>query len=230
MAVAFGSVIGSNAAAGPQQTLVITTTATANVGERLVVCGSYFENFALTSVTDSAGNTYAIDIENFDGVRVFIASTHVTTQLSSGGTITATSSNASTTWFNSHAASFTGVASSSAVDTTNATQDDDATQSTTATSLSTNDGVIVGVFALRDGTDRSRSSGSGTAIAETKGGSINQGSQYQLLTASGSYNSQWVWSGTDLQNSNTAHVIYKGDAGPPPPAPKIRVVQSTLRW
>lgn len=109
--MAFGSVgtLGSQGSASAGTTVVITTTATAEVGNVIVVWTAW-DNSATTdsdttqlSVTDSAGNTYTRIRERNessgaadDGVLGAFFYTVVTSQLSSGGTITVTNSSSET--------------------------------------------------------------------------------------------------------------------------------------
>ncbi len=121
---------------------------------------------------------------------------------------------ATASWLNIHAATYSGVATSSAVDTTNTLPDDDENMATTATSSSMADAVIVGCFVMRSGTDWTwTAGGSATKNSETKGGNVNFASQRRVLTVSGSYNSSGSWSGTDNLDGICGHVIYKGISG-----------------
>jgi hypothetical protein len=217
MAAAFVQSIGSRTAGGGSTTTALTTSATAAVGERIVVSLAWFEaGSSITGVVDSAGNTYAIDIQSYSGIGIAICSAHVTSQLTSGGTITITYSAAACDWRNIHAATYSGVASSSAVDTTNATPDDDQNMATTATNSSTEDAVIVGAFAMRKLADVGWTAGGGsTEIADdTHIPNINFASQYRVITATGSNNSSGAWSSSDTLDGMAAHVIYKGAGGP----------------
>jgi hypothetical protein len=180
----------------------------------------------LASVADSAGNTWAIDVQGMHGTAgIAICSAHVTSQLTSGGTITLTFSNADGLWRSVHAATFSGVASSSAVDSTSTRADDFADQQTVASAASTNDGVIVGAHGLRAGFDRSWvPSGSATEISETYSGSYNAASQYKILTVSGSYSTAGDWnSAAEALDGAVAHVIYKGAGALTPPYVSVSV-------
>jgi hypothetical protein len=219
MTAAFVQSIGTRTAAGGATTTVLTTTATAAVGERIVVATGWFEaGSSITGVIDSAGNTYAIDIQSYSGVGIAICSAHVEFQLASGQTITVTYSTSAADWRNIHAATFSGIAAASAVDTTNATPDDDQNMATTATNSSTEDAIIFGAFAMRKATDVGwTAGGSSTEIADdTHIPNLNFASQYRVLTASGSNNSSGAWSTSDLLDGMAAHVIYKGGGGAAP--------------
>jgi hypothetical protein len=233
MAVAFGRSLGS-ATGDSSTTLVITTGAVANTGERIVVEVGMFSGGTgvISGVADSAGNTYAIDLQDeSNSVRVAICSAHVTSELASAGTIEITLSTADSNWMNAHAQAYTGVASSSAVDTTDAEGFAGDVWATTATASSTADAVIVGCGAMRDVTDRTHTPGTNltTATALTSGGNLNFASVYRILTSAASFNAGGTFSGTDFQNSNSAHVIYKGSGEAPPAAPTLRIVRSNLR-
>jgi hypothetical protein len=213
MAVAFVQDIGFDDT-GTGSTTVVTTTATATVGQRIVLAVIYVDLSGATtvsSVADSAGNTWAVDVQGMHGTAgIAICSAHVTTQLTSGGTITVTYSDANATWHNVHAFTFSGVASSSPVDSTSTRAFDFADQDTIASAASTNDSVIVGAFEMRDALDLSWvPRDSATEIRETAGGNTNAASQYKILVASGSYSSGGDWSAAGSDGA-VAHVIYKG--------------------
>lgn len=105
MAWGKGDALGSANSNTSTTTLVITTTATAEVGNMIVVASAWDNtdtaDTALSShlkVTDSAGNIYTIlgSVANAQGAaaggaHIILAAAMVTTQLTSGGTITVTS-------------------------------------------------------------------------------------------------------------------------------------------
>jgi hypothetical protein len=195
MPVAFVQSIGNATPAGNASTIALTTTATAVVGERIVVEGYWVDTAGVTtlsSVADSAGNTWAIDVSALHGTAgIAICSAHVTTQLTSGGTITLTFSDANADMRQAHAETFSGIASSSAVDSTSTRAFDFSDQDTIASAA-----VIVGAFSMRAVADLSWVPRDGaTEIAETKSGNNNAASQYRILTASGSYSAGGDWSG-----------------------------------
>jgi hypothetical protein len=236
MAAAYGALIGTAEGSGVSSTLVVTTTVTASVGERIVLHVGWFESgTTLSCVADSAGNTYAVEIQNAQsGTSAGIATAHVTTQLSSSGTITATFSTASADWRQAVAHTVTGVASSSYTDGTGTESNAvaDAAWDTSDTVTTVADAIIVGCCSFRTGLGNlTHTAGTNmTAVGETFAGNMNFAAVYRVLTATGTYDARGTWSSTDSSHSSAVHVVLKGDAGPPPPAPKIRVVQSTLRW
>jgi hypothetical protein len=218
MAAAFVQSIGVTTGTSGATTFVLTTTATAVVGERIVVEVGWFEaGSSITGVVDSAGNTYAIDLQNYTDVGVAICSAHVTSQLTSGGTITVTFSTSAVDWRNLHAFTLSGIASSAAVDTTNATPDDDQNAATTATNSSTADALIAGGFSMRSATDLAwAAGGSSTEVTESKSGNLNFASQYRVISVAGNNNSSGQWTPNDCQEGVAAHVIYKGAGGAAP--------------
>jgi hypothetical protein len=213
MAGALGRSLGqaTNDAAA---TLGITTGAVANVGERIVVEVGYFSgSTTITGVTDSAGNTYAIDLQNLsNNMAVAICSAHVTTQLASSGTITIAFSDTGANWQAAHAQAYTGLASSAAVDTTDPQPFSDQNWATAATAAAAAGAVIVGCAAMRDSTSRTHTPGTNmtTATTKTQSGNNNFASVYRELASAASFNALGAFSGTDFQNSNSGHVIYKG--------------------
>jgi hypothetical protein len=215
MAVAFVQDIGSSTTDSGGTTHEITTTATATVGQHIVVGFGWFgAATTVSSVTDSAGNTYSVDIQGVNGMSIAVCSAPVTSQLTSGGTITITMNDSNADWQASRAATFSGIATASYVNSTDVEGFSDQNMATAATA-STDDSVIVGACAMRDVTDRSFTPGTNhTQIAtDLKGGSNNFAMQYRILTSASTFNSSGAWSGTDFQNSAAAHVIYKGAVG-----------------
>lgn len=230
MAAAFVQSIGSSIPADTSSP-AITTSATATVGQRIVAIIGYFDNgTTVSSVADSAGNTYAIDLQTgANGMRVAFASAHVTTQLTSGGTITFTLSG-SGSWLNLAAMTISGIETSSYTDgtgtysasSTGGTPYPWDTSDTTTTSA---DAIIVGAHALRDGIDQSHTAGTNmTEVHETKGGNINFATVYRVLTATGTYDARGEWGATSTLAAQGGHVVYKAAAtGPTPPYVSISV-------
>ena len=208
MAATFGRSLGSVTPADTANA-VLTTTAVANVGERIVVQFAWWGAVGpgtVTGVTDSAGNTYVNDGSGLDGIYMGTWSAPVTTQLPSGGTITVAISNGGDTWINVAAMALVNAA---AAESANRYGDDDATLATTATALSAASGVVVACAAMRSGTDFTfTAGGSFTKVAETKGGNINFATEYREVTSAGSYNASGTWSGTDTLDGQAMHVIY----------------------
>ena len=103
MAIAFGRALGTAVLNTSGTTLVITTSATATVGEWIIVRVAA-DNLSATTPTftcaDSASNTYTVDRQDARvataaaGIAGAVISAPVTTQLTSGGTITITLSGA----------------------------------------------------------------------------------------------------------------------------------------
>jgi hypothetical protein len=103
MPIAFGRDLGTGQINTSGTTVVITTIATADVGEWIIVRVAT-DNLSATTPTftcaDSAGNTYAVDIEGARsasagaGIAGAVFSAPVTSQLASGQTITVTLSGA----------------------------------------------------------------------------------------------------------------------------------------
>jgi len=109
MAWSAGNSLGSNSAASGA-TIAITTGAVHNAGERIVVWIAWGQNTrTLSSVTDSAGNTYTIlRTKLLLNKCVGIAVSNGANALGAGGTITATLSASSATGIMSCAKAYVG--------------------------------------------------------------------------------------------------------------------------
>lgn len=91
MSIGAPTLLGSaNATSGVAATLAMTTTADSPVGSLVIVAVAYRSASAISSVTDSAGNTYSGDTQTTNTVSVRLFWSVITTDLPSGGTITAT--------------------------------------------------------------------------------------------------------------------------------------------
>jgi len=89
--MAIGIPVNIGTAQGTTATVVITTSATANVGD-LILVATVMNGMGASAVIDSAGNTYTQDKTGTNSVILRVWRTIVTTQLVSGGTITITGS------------------------------------------------------------------------------------------------------------------------------------------
>jgi hypothetical protein len=194
----------------------LTTSATATVGQRIVVCGCSFSDDNVTGVTDSSSNTWAVDVNTVaDFVRVYIASTPVTTQLTSGGTITVAFSG-DESWLGLSAFTLAGIRTASATDGTGTFADAAGPTSwnTTDTVTTFADSIIVGACAIRESVDRTMTAGTSfTKVHDLYAGSnMNFASEYRVLSATGTVDASGTWSGTDFLAETAAHVVYKGIA------------------
>jgi hypothetical protein len=205
MAASFGRSLGSVASSGPNP-VVLTTTATASVGERIVVGISCLTAQTFT-VTDSAGNTYTSELAGTDGLGMHVHSAPVTTQLTSGGTISALGS-VDETWVGVAAAALVDVGT---LESSNAVRDDFGdVYATSATALAGSAGVLVGFSADRNGSAAAHTAGTNlTEFADFRSGNINMAAQYRDLSAPGSYNSSGGFASTGGFAGRYAHVIYQ---------------------
>ena len=204
MPIAFGRALGTGAINTSGTTVVITTSATATVGEWIVVRVAT-DNLSATTPTftcaDSAANTYAVDIEGARsasagaGIAGGVFSAPVTTQLTAGDTITVTLSGA-TFAKASTAHAFTGVGGRRASGT-NSANGASTTPSVTLTTPVSGD-LVVGHIAHESRTapsaydaDTSNGSWSTGAVHPSAGsGTDNQRVQviyqYKIVTGTGS--------------------------------------------
>lgn len=121
MAIGTPVKLGNTSSTTNVTTTQMTTLAAVAAGESIIV-GFVVENATrtLSSVTDSAGNTYAIDQHLLSGTRhLYVASCHNASALASGSLITATTDANTTSRRAVWALSVSGLATSSALDKTN---------------------------------------------------------------------------------------------------------------
>jgi hypothetical protein len=211
--------------------IALTTTATVAVGKFIIVAVGKWAGGDLDHVEDSAGNTYTIDKEDDDAglAGLYICSSKVTTQLSSGGTITAVYAS-STSARAVYASVFTGLKTSSWVGNTNTQREVDAdTDWTTGSITRATDGELV-YAAIHNDSQNTTCDATGPAADLHNFGtaSISYSSAYRIFTSSGSD----AISGTvgvasdEIVINGVAYLAETAAA----PAPKLRVVQSNLRW
>lgn len=134
-----GSILSS---AGSDNHTVVTTIA---VGKRAVLLIRTQESVGVSSITDSAGNTWAIDrTYNRTGQSEYVvASAHITSVLTGGSaTITITWGSAAYSYKDFALWQLSGVASSGAVDSTAGSEAFGATITTTDTTIATNTCIV----------------------------------------------------------------------------------------
>jgi len=122
-----------------------TTVAVNSVAILAIAC---LANKVASSVTDSVGNTYAVDVTAADGTRALsFCSAQIATQITSGDTITVNWNPVTSGQVNIWVQEVTGLATSSVYDTT-ATATGTGTALATATSptLALADEIVFGVF------------------------------------------------------------------------------------
>jgi len=230
MAIGTPTAIGSNTGTGT--TVVITTTATAVVGTRIIVeCGG---SSTVSGVADSAGNTYALDRQHSNGgANVTIASAPVTTQLTSGGTITVTY--AAGVNFIAAAQSVSGLEPSAAVDQVNSQTQFGATawNSGNVTTVQ-NDELLVGVSHCAGivGGTSSTPDANLNELADQSAGNNTMTSVYRILTSIGTYAASGTWlSAAGGPDDASAVVTYK--AAPPPALTDeaaLRTAHTPVTW
>ncbi|TFH66234.1 MAG: hypothetical protein E4G90_04610 [Gemmatimonadales bacterium] len=137
--------IGTAFTAGGTDTIVLTTTAAVASGATIVVGGGCFHATAVvSSINDSAGNTYTVDRANRQGSDyTFMASAYAPTGLASSSSITLVFSVFPNT-LAIGGASFAGVATSSPVEDTNAVGAGSTAAWTTGNIVTSQECVILG--------------------------------------------------------------------------------------
>jgi hypothetical protein len=179
-------------------TQLLTTTAAAAPGSRIVVvAGNWNSTTTPLAATDTAGNTYTRHAQISNGnERLAIFSAHAPGGLAAGSTITVTFT-ANSSYTRAMAASFTGIASTNAVDqTVTATQAGSANTWATGT-LATPGGQLLLFGAAGIAGDRTSVPGAGwTEIHDVHASSADEGttSVFQIAPAAGTYQATGAWS------------------------------------
>lgn len=136
--------IATNNVGSSSTTLALTTTVDVAAGSLIVVVAGNSSSNNISSVTDSAGNTYAVDVSATGTIRGGIASAPNCVALSSGSTITITFAAASSNRVGL-AAGITGVATS-AIDKTASATGTSTTPSSGSTATTTKaDEIAIGM-------------------------------------------------------------------------------------
>jgi hypothetical protein len=222
--------LGTNSG-GAGTTIALTTTAAVAAGGRIVVF--VMGSVSVSGITDSNGNTYAQDRAHTNGNTISMWSAHSTSTLASSSTITVTYSSSSNPRMVS-ASSFLDVPSSSAVDQVNSRSSfNSTTWNTSSVTPSEAPSVVVGLsWSGGAATTTSTPDGGWTELINFSNGTNNLTAVYQIVADTTARNPSGTWD-AGQSGADQAHVTvnYKEDAGGGgAPAPKIRVVQSTLRW
>lgn len=192
MAIALDQANVGSATSGAATSLVITTGAQAAAGSRIVVFihGSQ----TVSSVTDSNGNTYAQARAQANGDNCAIWSAHSASALASSSSITITYS-ASSNPCNANAASFTGVASASALDQVNSrapfNETSWSTSSITPTEANT---VVLGFTRSGAGAAATSTPDAGWSELFDTGGGSPRTAVYQVVGDTTARNPSGVWS------------------------------------
>lgn len=211
--VALGS--ASNTATGTS--VALTTTGSSPAGAS-ILCAVTVNNGAavLSSVTDSAGNTYAVDITRNRGGSspyVAIASCHNAAALAAGGTITATFTASLTQAKTVVAQSVTGLATSGTLDRTGSNSGTAAntwTSGTTGT-LAQADEILLSV-AMNSGGRTNTPATNWTELADAlDADSVAYVVQYRIVSATTALDEGGTLSGS--ANYSAAVATYKGSSG-----------------
>lgn len=220
--MALANILGSTQnfnSVGPPTTLVLTTTATAVVGEFIVVLLGSHRTGILSSVVDSAGNTYALDVNTTSGQNsnFYIASAQVTTQLTSGGTITATWA-AGVANRLMGAASFNSIVTSSALDkTAKQNQTNTAAWSSGATATTAQaDELVIGGGTINSAAVRTSTPDASLTELFDLGTSdaVSLTGAYKIVSSTGTYTANGTWSAVPATTLETSAVAtYKAAVG-----------------
>lgn len=197
MAIAKVGNVGTNADTSNFATTFALTGCTFSAGNLIVLRVSVSNGTTLSSVSDSAGNTWSVAINQSTSgdMTSAIAYTPATTGMTSG-TITATFST-SAYFLYTHIAEFSGVATSTPLDQThgaNATFGTAYSSGATATTSQANE-LLVGI-ATNTTNGPTSTPGSGWTEETDPGATTHQGytDGYQIVSATGTYAYSGTWS------------------------------------
>lgn len=172
-------------AGGTADPLVITTSATANVNDTIIVVISGSTGNTVSSVTDSAGNTYVADkTQTGTNQNAFVYRATVTTQLPSGGTITISKGAALATGASAIAVS--GCATVSPLDATGSANGNSTTPSASASTTNAND-IVIGMTAYQTFTLTQPGGAWNALTGNTSQSSGKVDWAYQIVSVTGTY-------------------------------------------
>lgn len=189
MAIGTPVALGNSSALANVSTGVITLTAAVATGNLIVVAAHASVTTAISTVTDSKGNTYVVDNTSGTTRRAAIASAQCTIALAINDTITVTYASASSATRTQIAFSVSGLATSSALDKapTASTGTVAAWGGGLTGTLTQADEIIFGVV-TRGGSTTSTPGGSFTEVEDTNVNSLTCGTVYQIVSATTSLN------------------------------------------
>lgn len=162
-------------------TLILTTIATAAVGDLIVVATNTVST-ATSACVDSAGNTYTAETNTLNNTKVW--RTIVTTQLPSGGTITVTKGNA--IGCTMAAVDVTGIAAVP-LDVVHSSSGSSSTPSDSQTTLNDND-IIFGVVGTAGTVTKSIEGTGFTGLTDVLLTNANLFWGYRIESATGTFN------------------------------------------
>lgn len=212
MAIAIDQVLVGFANTGANTSVNVTTTAPVAAGGRIVVFVTGSQ--AVTSITDSNGNTYAQDKSQANGDTSSIWSAHSSSQLATSSTITvnyASSSNPCRVVVSS----FTGIATSSALDQSNSrtafNEDAWSTSSITPTVANT---VVIGFFSSGGGSASTSAPDTGWTELYEFNASNPTTSVYQVVSDTTARNPSGTWASSQSGADQIGITVnYKSSAG-----------------
>lgn len=220
-----GTATSTNIGGGGQS--VITTSAQVNVGEFIIV-GFGRNDFSdeLSSVSDSAGNTYSIVAHRGsadpDPPSAYLAVAKCTSQLNAGGTITGQYASSFSSTRLAAAMKVTGLADSpfdkQAVGCTDTAAQAAAWTTAATAALAQADELAVAV-AMSLPTGALRTSTPGGSMVELAGHDFGSGlvslvMQYQILASASAFTASGTWSG--VTNWTAVLATFKGATGGTP--------------
>lgn len=190
-----------------------------------IQCCTASETITISSVTDTQGNSYAVDVSYAspgDVLSVYLVSGQITTALVNGNTITVTLS--ATNAFAGVAEEFSGMATSSALDKTSTNSPGFGTAwssgSTAATAQA--DELCIGAYVISSDV-RSTPEGTWTELTDALRGAPGPGrsliTQYKIVSATGTYQAQGTLASSN--DGGAAIATYKAATGGSGPAQTV---------
>lgn len=232
MAIAFVKHIASAHTTGVSVTSIDIVVPAAGVaaGNSIIISAVGNAAHVITGVTDSAGNTYAVDVTNVAGSGNAIASAHNVNALTSGQIITVTMSASGD--IAAIASEFSGLATSGTLDKTATGTGTSTTPATSATATTSQaDELLIGSVIWSNNTTFTQGA-SYTLVAQDQSTVNVRGNaqEYQIVSASGAYiadgtlsvSRQWAAAIATYKAAGGAAVHAKGKVNTTPLASKLR--------
>lgn len=218
MALTFAGSCGKTYDGAFGDTVAITTTRTIAVGEQPIIsvmCHSTFGANPISTISDPGGNTWVRLLSTLpNSSHDYWYCAGVTTQITSGSTITVTLTTAAGAYRMAFCDSFTGLATSSVLDKSASSDNFAAAVDSTNTATTTQADELVFGGAEWDPSGTPLTAVSLTISQQLSGADRASGTQYTIVSATGSYKVDGTLAG--VTDSGATCLTLKATAAPPP--------------
>ena len=180
----------------PQTSTTVTIGGAVPAGESVILSFGMEDVAGAISASDSAGNTYSLDVglTNAGDVRGAILSAHDVTALSAGSTITV--SHPAVGWSGFAAYRFSGISPNTPRDATGSGQGSSSSPASSAAATSQADELVFGSIGVDNASTFTPGGGfTGLPQVSQADGSVN--SEYQIVSSAGSYSATGTLAASD---------------------------------